>query len=291
MNSLIFIFPGNEAIGKEIISCNVTQEADWNLRSFPDGETYMKVNENVKGKTCFLLCSLNNSDQKLTQLFFLSKELRSNGAKKIVLICPYLGYLRQDKRFSDGEVLSSVWMGELISNIADEIITIDPHLHRIKNLDEICTVPSKVLSANVLIGEWIRNNIDSPVIIGPDEESDQWARSTAKNANCDFLVLKKTRKGDRDVIIEGLNKLKAEQTPVLVDDIISTARTMSNTVRQLLQQGSKPPVCIGVHALFSEDALEHLEKSGTGKIVTCNSIRHQTNAISLGQLIAGAITA
>ena len=103
-------------------------------------------------------------------------------------------------------------------------------------------------------------------------------------AKAPFTVLKKSRHGDRDVEISvpDVDKYR-DRTPILVDDIISTARTMIETVKHLKVLGLSPPICIGVHAVFSQGALEQLQASGVDRVVSCN---HPTNTIDVAKILA-----
>ena len=146
------------------------------------------------------------------------------------------------------------------------------------------------LQAAPLLAEWVRANVKHPVIIGPDEESEQWVSGVAAAAGCGYLVLKKQRRGDRDVTVSGLSEHDwADRTPVLVDDIISSGQTMAQAVTQCRSAGSAPAVCVGVHGIFAPDALTALQQAGAARIVTTNSIAHPSNAIDLSPLLAGAV--
>jgi ribose-phosphate pyrophosphokinase len=125
--------------------------------------------------------------------------------------------------------------------------------------------------------------------MGPDEESAQWAAAIAQRVGCPWIVLRKDRRGDRDVAVS-VPDIAAwpGRTPVLVDDIVSTARTMAAAAHRLRELGAAPPVCIGVHALFCGDALPTLRAAGPRLIVTCNTIRPETNAIDVTGEIAQA---
>jgi ribose-phosphate pyrophosphokinase len=157
-------------------------------------------------------------------------------------------------------------------------------------MSEIYTIPYKVLHAAALLSDWIRDNIEKPVLIGPDSESEQWVEAVAKDANAPFIILEKVRQGDRDVQVSvpHVEKYK-EHIPVLVDDIISTAHTMIETIGHLKKAGMKPAVCIGVHGIFAGSAYDELKKAGAGHIVTTNTIAHESNAIEIAHLIASVL--
>jgi ribose-phosphate pyrophosphokinase len=284
MKPIVFALPGNEMLAKSIAGAIHADLGESVIRQFPDGETYVRVLSDVKKRKTILVCTLAHPDEKLLPLYFLSKTLKSLGAECTCLVAPYLAYMRQDKVFNEGEGVTSEYFASLISGFADTLITTDPHLHRRHSMSEIYSIPCKVLHTSSLISAYISEHITNPLLIGPDAESEQWVSEVAKNANASFIVLEKTRLGDRDVkvTVPQVEKFK-NHTPVLVDDIISTARTMMKNA------GMKPPICIGVHAVFSGNAFEELKKSGVDKIITCNTIPHSSNEIDVTELIANNI--
>ena len=290
MKPIIFSLPGNESLAGSITAGIKGEKGDFEIRQFPDGETYVRVLSNVDDKKVIIICTLHQPDAKLLPLLFLCGLLRDLKVKSICLVAPYLAYMRQDKQFNPGEAVTSQYFAKLLSSLVDRLITIDPHLHRRVSMKEIYSIPCEVLHAAELISEWIKNNIPDAILIGPDSESEQWVSEVAKNAEVPFMVLQKIRRGDRDVdvSIPQVEKYK-NNIPVLVDDIISTARTMIETVLHLKNAGMKPPVCIGVHAVFSGNAFEELKKSGISKIITCNTIPHSSNGIDIAALICESI--
>jgi ribose-phosphate pyrophosphokinase len=123
---ILFSFPEQAILGKAM----GLEQGAWEWRHFPDGESYVRVDSHVKGKTVAILCSLNQPDIKTLPLIFLTRTLKEMGAARITLIAPYLGYMRQDKRFKEGEAVTSDIFAALLSPYIDALITIDPHLHR-----------------------------------------------------------------------------------------------------------------------------------------------------------------
>lgn len=256
------------------------------LHQFPDEETYIKINSDIKDRKIILFASLDHPNKKTLPLVFISQTMRELGAKEIGLISPYLAYMRQDKKFNPGEGITSKYFAALLSEYFDWLLTIDPHLHRRKSLDEIYTIPTTVLHATTPIVSWIKNNIKNPLIIGPDKESEQWVSDIAKKLNAPFLVLEKLRNGDRSVEISFPSIEQYQDCiPVLVDDIISTAKTMIETILHLKKMKAKPPICIGVHGIFAGNAYQDLLNAGVAKVITCNSIEHESNGIDLSQEI------
>lgn len=260
------------------------------IRQFPDEETYVKINSDVIKKQIIFYSSLDKPNSKILPLLFAAETARELGAEKIGLIAPYLAYMRQDKQFYPGEGVTSKYFASMISQYFNWMITIDPHLHRRHSMSEIYSIPTYVLHATVQIANWIKANVPDPIIIGPDMESEQWVTEVAKEAQAPFVILEKTRKGDQKVEISmpKMDEYKT-RTPILVDDIISTAKTMIETVKHLKNLKMKPPICIGVHAVFSGNAYSDLLNSGVEKVVTCSTIKHPSNMIDVSNLIINAL--
>jgi ribose-phosphate pyrophosphokinase len=140
------------------------------------------------------------------------------------------------------------------------------------------------------IAAWVQLHVARPHIVGPDEESAQWVSEVAALAGCPHTVLRKQRHGDRDVelVLPDLERLRG-RTPVLVDDIISSAHTLATAVRAMLAMSLQPPVCIGVHAVFAGDAAALLQAAGSARVVSCNTLAHASNGIDVSGAIAEAV--
>lgn len=262
------------------------------LRRFPDGETYVRIESELDGRVVILLATLDQPDDKLFPLLLVAGTARELGATSVGLIAPYLAYMRQDQRFLPGEAISSIYFARSLSHAVDWLVTADPHLHRRHSLDEIYSIPSRVVHAALPIAAWIQASVNSPLLIGPDAESEQWVAAVAHAAGAPYVILQKIRHGDHDVEISvpEVERWRA-CTPVLVDDIISTAHTMMETVAHLHKAQLAAPVCIGVHAVFAGDAYEKLLASNVACVLTCHTIPHVSNAIDLSDLLAEAALA
>ncbi len=286
MKPLVFIFPGNERLGKDVINGMHAEQGDFVLRNFPDGETYVRITSDVKDRHITIVCSLHQPDIKILPLYFFCNLLKDKKVRTITLIAPYLSYMRQDKVFKPGEAVTSVYFAKLLSSCVDRLITIDPHLHRRSSMQEIYSIPCEALHGSVLLSHWIKNHVSNAILIGPDKESEQWVSEVAKNAGVSFIILDKVRHGDRDVelTIPSMENYK-NFIPVLVDDIISTAHTMIETVKRLKGVGMQAPICIAVYGIFAEDAYEELFSAGAADVITTDTILHISNKIDISGLV------
>lgn len=259
-------------------------------RHFPDGESYLRVESSVNGRDCLLVCSLHDPNPKFLPLVYTAEVLRELGARRVLLVAPYLSYMRQDKRFKTGECITSRHFASLISRSFEFLITVDPHLHRYQTLDEIYGLKSRALQSAPSVARWINREVYKPLLLGPDSESEQWVAEVARLADAPFEVLQKVRSGDLDVEVSVPHVDQyLEHTPVLIDDIISSGRTLLKTLDHLKKAGMQPAVCIGTHGLFGANAWELLKAGHTQQVVTSNSVPHPSNAIDLAPAIAEGI--
>lgn len=287
--TLVISMPGNERLTAGLAGQLSCETGELNTRQFPDGETYLRFATDLDKRSVVIVCTLAHPNEKILPLIFAAATARELGASKVGLVAPYLAYMRQDRRFNPGEAVTSRQVARLISEAFDWMVTVDPHLHRYGDLSEIYSIPTRVVHAAPLVSRWIKANIEKPLIIGPDSESEQWVAAVASDADAPYCVLEKVRHGDRDVRIT-LRNLEAwrGRTAVLVDDIISSGRTMIEAVRLLAAQGWPPPVCIAVHGLFADHSDELLVGAGA-RVVTTNSVGSGRSDIDIGPLLGEAI--
>ena len=291
MKPLVLALPQNEPLAAALAARLNAESGALIVRRFPDGESYVRLDTAVAGREVVLVCTLDRPDDKVMALLFAAQVARELGARRVGLVAPYLAYMRQDIRFRPGECISSRQFAALLSAAVDWLVTVDPHLHRFAALGEIYTVPAHVVQAAPTIAAWIAGR-ERPLLIGPDSESEQWVAAIARAANAPYVVLQKTRHGDREVEIAVPDIASYRgHTPVLVDDIVSTARTMIATVQHIRAAGLPAPLCIGVHAVFAGSALADLAAAGVAEIVTCNTIAHPSNRIDLTAPLADAVAA
>ena len=290
MSTLVLALEGNEVLAERIGGLIQAPVGRVRSRRFPDGETYLRVEPDCSGQRVLLACTLAHPDDKVLPLVFVADAARAMGAVRVGLVAPYLAYMRQDRQFQAGEAVTSRTIGGLLSKYVDWLVTVDPHLHRYHSLAEIYTVPCRVVHAAPALAAWIAAHVDRPVLVGPDEESEQWVSIVAALAQAPYLVLRKVRHGDRVVDVSAPDiAAHRDRTPVVVDDIVSTAGTMIETVRALLRARLSAPVCVAVHALFAGGADAALRAAGAARVVTTTSVPHATNAIDVVPLLAEAI--
>lgn len=288
--AIIFSFTNDNYIANKIASNLNLKRGNATVRHFPDNESYVKLNTNVKDQDIILVTSLDHPDRKAMTLLLFTEVAQEYGAKSIGLIAPYLGYMRQDKRFHEGEAVSSKIFAKYLSLHFNWLLTVDPHLHRHKTLEEIYNIPTYIVHAAEPIAQWISENVPNPCIIGPDEESTPWITQIASIIDAPYFILEKIRRGDQSVTASVYDIEKyLEYTPIILDDIISTAQTMIETAHHLNAIGMKPPICLGVHPIFAANSYQTLLNAPISRIVSCNTIVHSSNAIDVSSVILDAL--
>ena len=287
MKPLFIALPGNDAFCLRLLQKMEADAGALEYRRFPDGESYVRLRSDVAGREVALVCTLDAPDDKVLALLFAARTAKELGAVRVGLVAPYLAYMRQDRRFHDGEAITSAHFAALVSQAFDWLVTVDPHLHRRRSISEIYAIPARIASAAPALAAWSRANVERPLVVGPDAESEQWAAAIAAACGAPHVVMRKNRLGDRDVRIEMPSLIGwKDRTPVLIDDIISSARTMALAARKIRESGFDAPVCVGVHGIFAHDALQALREAGVTSIVTTNTVAHETNAIDVSASVA-----
>jgi ribose-phosphate pyrophosphokinase len=291
--TVLIAVPGSEATAQRLGTRLGLDVIVPELRQFPDGEIYVRVDRDALDPDAVIVGNLHGDN--FLHVAFLAGTARDLGAVRVGLVAPYLAYMRQDSRFKRGEGVTAAYFARLVSSTVDWLVTVDPHLHRYDSLDGIYSIPTTIVHAAPVIARWIADQVEHPVLVGPDAESAQWVSAVAAQCHAPYLILEKTRRGDRDVSISAPDSSSGHfsngHTPVVIDDIVSTGRTMLEATRQLRAAGSAPPMCIAIHAVFADAVHDELVAAGARGIITCNTISHTSNGICVADPLADAVRA
>jgi ribose-phosphate pyrophosphokinase len=253
------------------------------LHRFPDGE--IRVTVGPAAATTIIYASLDQPNDKLIALLFAAEALRRAGTKRLVLLAPYLCYMRQDAAFSEGEAISQKAVGRLIAGIVDRVITVDAHLHRTPDISAVFPgIEAEDLSAMPAIANSLRSaGIDPATIVaGPDAESAPWVSDLAGRLGLAHMVARKIRRGDRSVEITLADPASVAGRPVLlVDDIVSSGGTLIGCATAV--------DAVMTHALFPNEMTTEFRDAGIRSVRSTSSVPHPTNAIPLDDIFAAAL--
>ncbi|MGD8939490.1 MAG: ribose-phosphate diphosphokinase [Gammaproteobacteria bacterium] len=283
---LLLGFADYETPAKNLADTLKIEYASVEIHRFPDGESKLTLPVDLPETVAFCR-SLNLPNSKLIELLIAAQTARQHGALEIILIAPYLCYMRQDIAFNPGEAVSQKIIGKFIAEHFDAVLTVDAHLHRIHDLHEAIPVNQAInLSAAELIGEYVKAHVENPLLLGPDEESKQWVQSAAKIGDFEFGVALKKRMGDRSVNISLPDISFANRNVVIIDDMASTGQTIIETAKELFQRKAQNVCCAVTHALFYEQVTERMQQAGIQSVWSTDSVQHPTNNIPLAKLLA-----
>ena len=256
---------------------------------FPDGEIKLRLPASLPSRVV-VLRSLHQPNEKLIELLLACQTARQLGAQHLMLVTPYLAYMRQDMAFQPGEAISQQLIGGFLAQLVDAVVTVDPHLHRVKTLKQALPAAQAIaISAAPLLSDVIAARRNSPLLMGPDEESLQWVTLAASRHQFEFGVCKKHRTGDHAVQITLPPLTFSGRHIVLVDDVASTGQTLAQAAQGLFAAGAATVAVAVTHALFAPGALERINKAGVQDIWSTDSIPHASNVTHLASSLAEAV--
>lgn len=287
--TLLLGFPDYRRAGEALANAAGIKYAEVEVHRFPDEECRVRLPSSLPERV--VICrSLDRPDRKLIELVLAASAARELGAKHITLVAPYLCYMRQDTAFHPGEAVSQQIIGRLLANYVDELITVDPHLHRVHSLDKAVPVQrSTALTATGVMADFLDGRLTDPLILGPDEESEQWVAAIAAVGGYDFAVAHKQRTGDRQVQVHLPDIDCRARNLVVVDDVASSGQTLLEIILKLKKMQPASITVLVTHALFADPETEQRIADNIDAIWSTDSIVHSSNCIGLSSLLAAAL--
>ena len=294
----------SSALGEDIASYLGINFENVSSRIFPDGETYIRISNDLQGKEVFIVQTMfpdpNNS---LTEFLLIADTAKDLGAKKITGIIPYMAYARQDRIFQTGEALSMKTVTTLLKSVGvDYLITVDTHYQHVPHGKfNLFGLDAINISAGRLLIAHIKDKINKDLItIGPDFGSSEMVKYATgeekvfkKEKICPICGLPATQckcdTKDKEYIISdvaGDFDFKNKNV-VILDDIIASGGTMIQTVKKVKSEGARNIIIAATHGLFLKDSLNTL-RALTDYLVVTDSISTPVSNVSVAPLI-GAI--
>jgi ribose-phosphate pyrophosphokinase len=258
------------------------------LHVFPDGEVLPTLPP-FQAHTAILYRSLHHPDQRLVSTLLAADAYRRAGVQRLVLVAPYLCYLRQDAVFAPGQPLSRDVICRLLGQAFDAVVTVQAHLHRTADLSAALGRPAVNLDVAADLARALGGGTDT-VIIGPDAESAPWIAGAASAVGGRGVTFNKVRRGDHEVELT-LPRPAAlkDRKAILLDDVCSSGGTLVAAVRHLVAAGVAE-IDVGIaHALFDHLTEARLRAEGAGRILSSDSVPHFTNGLDLAPRLARAL--
>ena len=295
MTRVLLHFPDEAAPARRLAESAGLAVQGVDRHRFPDAELKLTLpfaETQAFPESLVIYRSLDCPNDKLVELLLLARHARQRGVTQLVLVAPYLAYMRQDIAFHPGEIVSQGIVGGFLAELFDAVITVDPHLHRIERLEQAIPLDDAVaLSGAPRLAELIAEKRPGALLLGPDEEARQWVAQAAGITGVEYGVCHKQRRGDRDVAITLPEIEVAGRRVVLMDDVASSGVTVARAAEALLAAGAASVDLALTHALFAGDALAVIREAGVGEIWSTDCIAHDSNAIAMAPVLAEALGA
>lgn len=258
--------------------------ADVEIRRFADGECYVRIKTGLKGEDVVIVQN-TYPDENIVEAILLKSAVRDMDPNSLILVIPYYGYARQDRKFQDGEAISAKILAKIIGADTDLVITVDPHKDHIIDFFD-----TKALSCSAVpeIANYLLNKgID--VVIAPDRGALERAKRAAKILDCDSDFLEKRRISDEIVEMTPKSIEVKGKVIAIIDDIISTGGTMAKAVEEMKKRGARKIFVACTHGLFINNALEKMIKAGADEIVSTDTIENVYSKVKIAPQIAKVI--
>lgn len=287
----------NRTLAQAIARCLEIDLSAATVDSFNDGETRVKIDDDVRGADMFVIQPLvNPANQYAMELFIMLDALRRASIERITAVLPYFGYARQDRKDQPRVPITAKLMANLIATAgADRVLTLDLHAHQIQGFFDI---PLDHLYAVNIFVDHIRaqNFAHDIVVVSPDAGGAKMARGYASRLEADLAIIDKRRISDRDTeVMNILGEVKGK-IAVVVDDICATAGSLVEAAAALKKAGAVDVYATITHPVLAGPAIERIDKSDINKIWVTDSIqlhsdkRHpKIEVLSSAELIGEAI--
>jgi ribose-phosphate pyrophosphokinase len=265
------------------------------IRQFEDGEIFVRIDRNARGRDVFIVQPTVAPADNIMELLLLIDAAHRASAARVTAVIPYFGYGRQDRKDQPRVAIGAKLSANLIVAAgADRVISIDFHQHQIQGFFDI---PVDHLYAAPVITKYFRDlDLEDLVIVAPDVGSAKMARGTARRLDATFAIIDKRRpKANMSEVLNVVGEVEG-MTCLLVDDMVDTAGTLSNSVHALKERGAKAIYAAATHPLLSGEAVSRLDDSPLEEMVVTNTIHvpehkrfDRLKILSVADLLAKAI--
>ena len=268
----IFSGSAHRELARRIAAYCKVPLGDATVDSFPDGETMVKFNENIRGRDVFLVqptCPPTN--QNLMELLIMVDAARRASAARITAVIPFFGYARQDRKDQPRVPITA----KLVANIltaagVDRVLTMDLHAQQVAGFFDI---PVDHLYASPAVINYLRSkNLEDPVVVSPDVGGLKMANAYAQSLNAGLAIVAKRRKSPTEVAATSIIGEVEGRPVILVDDLTETAGTLTAAAKLLKEHGAREIMACVSHAVLTDLGIERLKGSCITELVCTNSV-------------------
>ncbi len=269
----IFSGRSNPALSERIASSLGRELGAISIKTFSDGELWVKFEENIRGHDVFLIQSTNSPAENIIELALMADAAVRASAGRVTAVIPYFGYGRQDRKDQPRVPISSRVMIDIITAMGiDRIITMDLHSTQIQGFTKI---PFDHLYSRMVLLDAIKKEGFDPVnsaVLAPDIGSAAISQAYAKRLGMHFALIDKRRYAPNQTAISHLIGELKDKNVLIIDDMIDTAGTTVNAAEAAMEQGAKSVTAIATHGVLSGPALNRLHESSIRKIIITDTI-------------------
>ena len=286
--SNMIIFSGNANPGLALQAANRLKMAlgKISVGRFSDGEVMVEVNENVRGRDCYIMQPVSApTNDNLMEMLVIADALRRASAARITAVIPYLGYARQDRRSRSARVpISAKVVANMITAAGiDRVLTVDLHADQIQGFFDIPL--DNVYASPVLLGDLWKHKYPDLMVVSPDVGGVVRARALAKRLDdTDLAIIDKRRPNPNQSEIMNIIGDVSGRTCVIIDDLVDTAGTLGNAAGALKDCGAKKVVAYCTHAVLSGAALKNIADSRLDELVVTDTIPLRADAAVCGRI-------
>lgn len=267
----LFTGTSNPGLAQEISEDLEIPLGDVTIKTFADGEIFVKYAENIRGADVFIIQSTNSPASNLIEHFLMLDAARKSSARRVTGVVPYYGYCRQDRKDQPRVSISAKLMADLITRAgANRLITMDLHAAQIQGFFDI---PVDHLYSSMAFTEYFKNlAIPDLVVVAPDVGSLVMARAYAKRLDVEIAFIDKRRPEPNAVEVLNVVGEVEGRNVLIIDDMVDTAGTLCEGARGLKENGAGTIYAAATHGLLSGPAVERLQESPIEKMIVTNTI-------------------